>query len=64
MKNVDISLNEKRLLSVPEFQIYASIGRNTAFKLAKASGSRIQVGRRVLIDRSKFDNWLDSQTGK
>lgn len=64
MKDVEISLNEKRLLSVLEFQRYASIGRNNAFKLARISGARIQVGRRVLVDRVKFDEWVDFQTGK
>lgn len=55
----------ERLLNIKEFGNYAGgIGRNTAFKLAKISGARIQVGRRVLVDRVKFDEWVDSQTGK
>lgn len=38
MTTTTIPLNEKRLLTVPEFQAYASIGRNNAFKLIRQSG--------------------------
>ena len=56
-----IPLNEKRLLAIPEFQLYASIGRNNALKLAKESGAEIRIGRRLLIDRVKVDEWCSSQ---
>lgn len=50
---------EKRLLNIVEFQTYAGgIGRNSAFKLAKEAGIRVKIGRRVLIDREKFDLWV------
>lgn len=54
-----------RLLNVKEFQEYAGgIGRNSALNLAQKAEVRIKIGRRLLIDREKFDAWLDSQTGK
>lgn len=54
---------ESRLLNIREFALYAGgIGRNSAFKLAERSGSRIKIGRRVLVDRLKFDVWLDQQS--
>lgn len=56
-----IALNEKRLLDIPEFQLYASIGRNSALKLARESGAEMRIGRRLLIDRVKFDAWCDNQ---
>lgn len=56
-----VALNEKRLLAIPEFQLYASIGRNNALKLAKESGAEIRIGRRLLIDRVKFDQWCSDQ---
>lgn len=61
-KLVDIPLNQKRLLSVEEFQLYSSIGRNNAFKLVNEIGCYIKVGKRVLVDRKAFDNWCDKQT--
>lgn len=62
MTNPTIPLNEKRLLTVPEFQAYTSIGRNNAFKLIRQSGSEIRIGRRVFADRIKFDRWCSEQT--
>ena len=56
-----IPLNEKRLLSVDEFQLYSSLGRNSAFNLIKTTGIGIRVGRRLLVDRQKFDNWCSEQ---
>lgn len=56
-----ILLNEQRLLDVEEFQKYTSVGRNNALKLAKESGAALRIGRRLLIDRVKFDVWCDEQ---
>lgn len=56
-----ILLNEQRLLDVEEFQKYTSVGRNNALKLAKESGAALRIGRRLLIDRVKFDIWCDEQ---
>lgn len=57
-----VSLNEKRLLSVAEFQVYASVGRNRAFKLIKQTGCEIRLGKRVYADRICFDQWCSRQT--
>ena len=60
-KESRVALCEKRLLAIPEFQLYASLGRNNALKLAKESGAEMRIGRRLLVDRVKFDNWCDNQ---
>lgn len=60
-QNERVALNEKRLLAVSEFQKYASIGRNNALRLAHESGAAMRIGRRLLIDRVKFDQWCDEQ---
>lgn len=60
MQKFTIPLNEKRLLSVPEFQEYASIGRNNAFKLIRAAGCEIRIGKRVFADRVVFDSWCEA----
>ena len=62
MNNVRIPLSEKRLLTISEFQAYASIGRNNAFKLIRLTGSEIRIGERVYADRVKFDAWCSEQT--
>ncbi len=61
MENRTIPLNQKRLLSISDFQIYASVGRNNAFKLIRASGCEIRWGKRVYADRVAFDKWCDLQ---
>ncbi len=57
----DIRLDEKRCLTIKEFQIYFSIGRNNALKLARQSGAVIRIGKKMLVDRVAFDRWLDEQ---
>ncbi|MCC8162232.1 MAG: helix-turn-helix domain-containing protein [Lachnospiraceae bacterium] len=55
--------NKNRLMSIPEFQEYAGgIGRNTALNLSRDAKVRVQIGRRVLIDRVKFDEWVSENT--
>ena len=55
-----VPINQKRCLTVEEFQIYCSIGRNNALKLIKKSNAGIRVGRKILVDRVAFDKWLDT----
>ena len=57
--NVTVSLSDKRLLSLDEFAIYASIGICKARELAAETGSFFKVGKRVLVDRVKLDRWCD-----
>lgn len=54
-----VALSEKRLLSVPEFCSYTSTGRNKAMEMAELAGAISRMGRRVLIDRVKFDVYCD-----
>lgn len=57
-----VTLSDKRLLSIDEFCIYASIGVCKARELAEATGSLFKVGKRVLVDRAKFDRWCDEHS--
>lgn len=54
-----VPLSEKRLLSIDEFRTYTSLGRNSALKLSIEAKCRIQCGKRILIDRVKFDEWSE-----
>lgn len=53
-------LNQKRLLSLKEFCIYASLGQNTARQAAKKAGIEKRIGHKVLYDRVLFDEWCDN----
>ena len=57
-----VTLSDKRLLSIDEFGIYASIGICKAREMAEATGSLFKVGKRVLVDRVKFDRWCDEHS--
>ncbi len=59
LKTIPVPLNEKRCLTVEEFQAYMGIGRNNALKIIKISGCGKKVGRRILVDRVAFDMWMD-----
>lgn len=54
-----LQINEKRLISIQEFCDYSSLGRTTASRLAKDFGFCVKVGKRLLIDRIKFDELCD-----
>ena len=52
-----------RLLDTEELRAYVCHGRNNAMKLGVNSGAKIKIGRRVLWDRTKIDQYLNSLTG-
>lgn len=60
-KSLPVPLNEKRLLSLEEFQTYCGMGRNAALKLAVTAKCRFSTeSRRILIDRVQFDKWCEN----
>lgn len=52
-------LSDKRLLSIDEFCTYASVGKSSALDIIEKTGCKFKIGRRVLIDRAKFDRYCD-----
>ena len=62
MKGLEIQsipLNQKRCLTVQEFQVYMGVGRNNALRIIKKSGCGKKVGRKILVDRIAFDGWFE-----
>lgn len=59
LKMQSVPLNEKRCLTVEEFQAYMGVGRNNALKIIKMSGCGKRVGRKILVDRIAFDIWMN-----
>ena len=59
---VIVNLSDKRLLDLDEFRVYASLGLVRAREVAEASGAVFRVGRKLLIDRKKFDDFCDTHT--
>lgn len=54
---------ESRLIDTEELRAYTNLGRNNAMKLGEEIGARVQIGRRVLWDRVKIDQYFNSLTG-
>lgn len=52
-----------RLMDTEELRAYTCLGRNSAMKLGEEIGAKVQIGRRVLWDRVKIDQYFNSLTG-
>lgn len=51
-----------RLLGIEEFMVYTSLGRGSALKLGREIGCTVRIGKRVLYDTRKVDQYFDSLT--
>lgn len=54
-----LGIADKRLLSLKEFCIYAGIGMTKARKYAEENNLIMRIGKRVLVDRIRFDRLCD-----
>lgn len=50
----------KRLIDITELMTYLGLGKNKAMEFGVLSKSKCKIGRRVLFDRKKVDDYLDS----
>ena len=57
----EVPYTQRRLLGLPEFEDYTSLGKDQSIKLAYISGSVVRVGKRTLVDREAFDKWVSTQ---
>lgn len=62
-RTVTTITGESRLMDTEELRAYTNLGRNNAMKLGEEIGAKVQVGRRVLWDRRKIDDYFNSLTG-
>lgn len=52
-----------RLLDTDELRNYTNLGRNNAMKLGEEIGAKIVIGKRVLWDKVKLDQYFNELTG-
>lgn len=57
------SIGNVRLLDTDELRAYTNLGRNNAMKLGEEVGAKVVIGRRVLWDKLKLDQYLNELTG-
>ena len=62
-RTIIADVSKSRLMDTEELRAYTNLGRNNAMKLGDEIGARVQIGRRVLWDRVKIDQYFDSLTG-
>ena len=62
-RTVTATVGESRLMDTEELRAYTNLGRNNAVKLGEEIGAKVQIGRRVLWDRRKIDEYFNSLTG-
>ena len=55
---------EKRLLSRKEACAYVGLGLNRGVEFCDQAGARVQYGNRVLYDKKKLDQYINTQTAK
>lgn len=54
---------ESRLMDTEELRAYTNLGRNNAMKLGEEIGAKVKIGKRVLWDRVKIDQYFNELTG-
>lgn len=54
---------ESRLMDTNELRAYTNLGRNMATKLGIEAGAKIKMGKRILWDKVKIDQYLNELTG-
>lgn len=54
---------ETRLMDTDELRAYTNLGRNNAMKLGDEIGAKVKIGKRILWDRVKIDQYLNELTG-
>ena len=52
-----------KLVGDRELPFYLSLGKTSCRKIAELSGAKIHIGRRVLYDLDKIDNYINSLEG-
>ena len=54
---------ESRLMDTEELRAHTNLGRNNAMKLGEEIGAKVKIGKRVLWDKVKIDQYLNNLTG-
>ena len=48
-----------RLMDINELRAYTNLGRNKAMAFGVDAGAKVQIGRRVLYDRQRIDDYIE-----
>ena len=59
-----LDLGDKRLLNIKELMAYTDLGRARAGDYGRKAGAVVRVGRRLLFNRAKIDDYTNKESGK
>lgn len=59
-RNYNVPPSDKHLVDSVELQILLCCGSATAVKIGEAAGGRVKIGRRVLWNVKKIQEYLDA----
>lgn len=62
-RTANVAAGESRLMDTEELRAYTNLGRNNAMKLGEEIGAKVKIGKRVLWDRVKIDQYFNELTG-
>jgi hypothetical protein len=54
---------DNRLMDTDELRAYTNLGRDNAMRLGEEIGAKVKIGKRVLWDRVRINQYLDELTG-
>ena len=54
---------ESRLMDTEELRAYTNLGRNNAMKLGEEIGAKVKIGKRVMWDKVKIDQYINDIKG-
>ena len=57
-----LKLEDRMLIDTPGLQALLSCGRSSAIRIGMDAGARVNVGKRVLWNRQKLENYLTKIT--
>lgn len=61
-RTTNFAAGETRLMDTEELRVYTNLGRNNAMKLGEEIGAKVKIGKRVLWDKKKIDQYFDELT--
>lgn len=57
--------SKMKLYTITDLQTILHVGKNTAYKIVKLKGfPKIQIGKKILIPKEDFNQWMQNNIGK
>lgn len=61
---IRIDMDSKRYVTYPELQVLLSIGKGTAYQLARSAGAERRVGKGFIVNMDCVYRYIEGSNGK